>query len=109
MSTSVVAEAQPFPQNTVHFCVHSAADAGALSRVIEYFALNNLLPDTVRSRRFVDGELVIDIKIKGLDDHRVAVITNKLRANVLVFSVAVEVVAIGLDLEDFHRARGAAA
>lgn len=84
----------------VHFSVQAAADPAALSRVIEYFALNTILPETVRCRRYVDGDLVIDVKVKGLDEQRVSILANKLRSCVLVFSVAVEWMAVGSDRRD---------
>jgi len=93
--------------STFHFTIRAVADPAALSRVVEYFALNNILPDTVRARHYVDGDLAIDINVRGLDDQRASVIANKLRSNVLVFSVALEVMAVGAGLQEFRLARSA--
>lgn len=102
MSIAVAAQREPVFPTTVHFTVSAAADPAALSRVVEFFALNDILPEVVRSRRFDGGLLTIDIKVRGLDDRRAGVIANKIRVSVLVFSVAVETIAIGADLADRH-------
>lgn len=81
---------QSFAPEYAHFVVQACADPATLIRVVEYFALNNILPDLVRSRCFVDGDLVIDIKVRGLEDQRAAVILQKLRASVLVINVTLE-------------------
>lgn len=83
--------------NLVHFAVRTLADPAALSRVVEFFALQNILPELVRARRFVDGELVIDIKVRNLDEQRSSVIANKLCSCVLVCNVAVEFLAVSPD------------
>ncbi len=100
MSTAVAAQQELVSLNTVHFTVSAAADPAALSRVVEFFALNDILPELVRSRRFNGGLLTIDIKARGLDDRRAGVIAEKIRASVLVYSVAVETIAVGADLGD---------
>lgn len=103
MSTPDPARKGPFNDNSrhsgnlVHFVVQALADPAALSRVVEFFALQNILPELVRARRFVDGELVIDIKVRNLDESRSAVIANKLGSCVLVSNVTVEVLAVGRD------------
>ena len=104
MSTAVAAQREPAFSNTVHFTVSAAADPAALSRVVEFFALNDILPEVVRSRRFDGGMLTIDIKVRGLDDRRAGVLAEKIRASVLVFSVAVEHIVVGGGLAD-HRLR----
>lgn len=98
MSTAVAAQREPVSLNTVHFTVSAAADPAALSRVVEFFALNDILPEVVRARRFEGGLLAIDVKVRGLDDRRAGVIAEKIRASVLVFSVGVETIAVGADL-----------
>ncbi len=79
--------------NLVHFEVRALADPAALSRVVEFFAAQNILPELVRARRFVGGELVIDVKVRDLDEQRSSVIANKLAASVLVCNVGVEILA----------------
>lgn len=95
--------------NLVHFAVRTQADPAALSRVVEFFALQNILPELVRARRFVDGELVIDIKVRDLDEQRSAVIANKLRSCVLVCNVAVEFLIVSRDGHVLAPARRSAA
>lgn len=115
MSTLVLApcEAQSssavLPEAVAHFAIHAAADPAALTRVIEHFALGNILPETVRCRRYVDGDLTIDIKVKGLDEKRASVIANKLQASVLVFNVAFEWLAVSQDRRDERPVRDVAA
>ncbi|MDA5193142.1 hypothetical protein [Govanella unica] len=107
-SDPVVLSQPASPPDCVHFCVQAAADSATLSRVLEYFALNNILPETVRSRRFVDGNLVIDLKVKDLDEKRVSVIANKLRSSVLVFGVTVEWISAGQGRQDSGAMRAVA-
>ncbi|RMF11184.1 MAG: hypothetical protein D6763_03820 [Alphaproteobacteria bacterium] len=85
--------------------MRAAADPATLSRVIEHFALLNIVPETVKARRFNGGALVIDLKVKGLAGDRIDIIARKLRAMVLVHGVAVEVFAAGCDLDDYRAAR----
>lgn len=79
----------------VQFSVQACADPNALLRVVEFFSVNSILPDLVRSRRFKEGDVVIDVRVRGLDDQKVMVIANKLRSCVLVHGVTVEVLAVG--------------
>lgn len=97
MSTPNPAQSEPSFQDSFHFCVRAVADPAALSRVIEFFALNSILPDVVKARRFVNGDLTIDIKVCGMDEAKAAVVANKLRASVLVYGVTTEVVTARLD------------
>jgi len=92
---------------TACFCVRTEADPSSLSRLIEFFALLNVVPDSFRSRRFADGSMVVNLKVRGLSDDRVAVIANKLRSTVVVHSVATEIFAVGGDLEDYRLAHSA--
>lgn len=105
MSTPYPAQSEPSSRDSFHFCVQAVADPAALSRVIEFFALNAILPDVVRARRYVDGELTIDIKVCGIDEARASVIAHKLRASVLVHSVVMEVLTARLDRRDYQLAQ----
>ncbi len=106
--TALAANLQSHQNSTVHFTVQATADPATLSRVVEYFALNNILPETVRCRHFVNGNLVIDIRVKGLDDQRVSILANKLRSCVLVYGVGVEVLAVGTYLDEYRATRAVA-
>lgn len=104
---SSVSDPSPAPCPTVAcFHMRTEADPAALSRVIEHFALLNVVPDMVKARRFADNSMIVDIKVHGLTDERVEVIGHKLRAVVVVHSVTVDVFAVGCDLEDYRVAHG---
>jgi hypothetical protein len=107
MSTLETSSHSTVDSRTACFSVRTEADPSALSRLIEFFALLNVVPDSFRSRRFSDGSLVVNLKVRGLSDDRVAVIANKLRSTVVVHSVATEIFAVGGDLEDYRLAQSA--
>lgn len=102
MSTPECSSTNPFGETTACFSVRTEADPSALSRVVEFFALLNLVPDSVRARRFADNTMLFTLKVRGLSDHRIEVITHKLRSVVIVSSVSVEVFAVGGDLADYR-------
>lgn len=105
LSDTVTEFAPPLQAGVACFCLRVEADPAALSRVIEHFALLNVVPDLVRARRCADGSMVVDIKVRGLCDDRVSVIAHKLRSVVVVHSVGVEVFAVGTDLESYQLAK----
>lgn len=88
-----------FPE-VVCFSVAAVAEAGTLSRVIEYFALNDIVPDFVRARRYVTGKMIIDIRVAGLEAQRANIIAHKIRNCVLVHSVAMEAVSVAAQGRD---------
>ncbi len=50
-----------------HFSVRAAADSSVLSRVVELFALRDLLPERIRcERRADDAGVAIDLEVRGL-------------------------------------------
>lgn len=107
MSTQEFSEDSSVHRSTACFSLRTEADPAALSRVIEHFALLNVVPDSIKARRFNGGGMVIDLKVRGLSDERIEIIAHKLRSVVVVHSVAVEVFAVGGDLEDYRLARSA--
>ncbi len=107
MSTPNFSESSSVHRSTACFSLRAEADPATLSRVIEYFAVLNVVPDSVKARRFNGGSMVIDLKVRGLSDDRIDIITHKLRSLVLVHGVTVEVFAAGCDLEDYWLAHSA--
>lgn len=86
--------AQPVSHQRVaqdaHFAVVTQADPAALPRVLEHFALRDLVPSEVRVARQPGhdstGDLAISIRVGGLDAATTGVITRKLGAMVCVRS-----------------------
>ncbi|MFO1260979.1 MAG: hypothetical protein U1E68_07870 [Sphingomonadaceae bacterium] len=70
----------------MRFEVRTLADAQALSRVLEHFALRTLLLDRVEATR--DGDMLnIILEIAGLDEPLAQMIVEKIRASVMVLEV----------------------
>lgn len=65
------------------FDIRTVADAQAVSRVLEHFALRTLLPDRVEAVRNGDV-LEISLEMAGLDEPLAQLIVEKIRACVLV-------------------------
>lgn len=64
------------------FAIRSAADPGALSRVVELFAKRGLVPKSVHARLAGAGDeasLLIDVQIDGLDPDLAERIADALR------------------------------
>ena len=99
----------PLCQSCVSFTVTAEAEPSVLSRVIEYFVVLNILPDSVRLRRYTDGHLEIVVKARGLDQERVEVIAHKLRQIVTVRQVFTEVFAVGGDINHYRERQQLAA
>lgn len=74
------------------FCVRSAVDPSVLSRVVELFALRDLVPHAVSSR--LDGrrepELRIDVDVCGLADNEAEHIARRIDQFMPVISVLLE-------------------
>lgn len=62
------------------YCVSAAVDPSALSRVIELFALRDLVPARVSSRLVegTDPELRIDVDVAGLADQEAEHVARRL-------------------------------
>ncbi|MFO1260749.1 MAG: hypothetical protein U1E68_06705 [Sphingomonadaceae bacterium] len=74
----------------MRFTVRTAADAQALSRVLEHFALRMLLPERVEAVR--NGEVVdISLEMDRLDETTARLIVGKIRSSVLVLDAALSV------------------
>lgn len=74
----------------MRFTVRTVADAQALSRVLEYFALRISLPDRVEA--VLDGDVLnISVEMEGLDEALAQLIVEKIRASVLVLDAALSV------------------
>jgi len=75
---------------TVHFSIAAENSPGTLPRILELFALRGITPEQVKCHKYNQGNLSIDVFIKGLSHQEQAVILQKIAAQVLVFSVKQE-------------------
>ncbi len=92
------AESSPDPTSLTpmapayRFRVRAAVDPSVLSRVVELFALRDLVPHGVSSR--LDGrrepELRIDVEVRGLADHEAEHIARRIDQFMPVISVLLE-------------------
>lgn len=98
-----------FSASSACFTVVADADPSVLSRVVEYFVVLDITPDSVRSRRYVDGHLEITVKARGMNEPRIDLMANKLRQIVAVRHVSVEIYAVGGDINDYREMQLAAA
>lgn len=72
----------------MRFDIRTTADAQALSRVLEHFALRILLPDRVEAIR--DGDtLVIALEVETIDEPLAQMIVEKIRASVMVLEASI--------------------
>ncbi len=74
---------------TAHFEVAAMAEPGVLIRILELYALRDLVPHRVRSR-IVGDRLLIEVEVAEVDDGEAERIAAKIRANVLVTSVRLQ-------------------
>lgn len=74
------------------YCVSAAVDPSALSRVIELFALRDLVPSRVSSRLVegTDPELRIDLDVAGLEDQEAEHLARRLGQFPCVLRVLVD-------------------
>ena len=74
------------------FCVRSAVDPSVLSRVVELFALRDLVPHAVSSRLDDrrEPELRIDVDVCGLGDNEAEHIARRIDQFMPVISVLLE-------------------
>jgi|GEM_PF-2226811 len=91
MSTPNTTPSSPL-NSTVHFFIQAENDPASLSRVLELFAMRNITPNKVRSSKFRDGNLSIDVSVCDLNDHEKNIIHAKLHEQVLVHTVRNEVI-----------------
>jgi hypothetical protein len=71
--------------------VRAVHDPASLPRVLELFALRNLVPDRVDCRANGAGYLDIVLEVPGLDDHDAGVLERKLGQLVTTDSVSAEI------------------
>ena len=67
--------------------VETMADPGALSRILELFALNNFVPETVSAYRTCDALMRVELSVCDVDYMRARVISSKLAQIITVRSV----------------------
>ncbi len=84
------------PPDTVHYSITSDAHPGALSCVLEIFALRNIIPDMLKASKYRQngnqaGCLSIDIHITGPDPIEQEIIFHKLAAQVSVQNIREEI------------------
>jgi hypothetical protein len=60
--------------------VTTLAEPGAPSRVLEFYALNGLIPESIEMRRISDEELMMEVTLAGLDYCRARLIASKIEA-----------------------------
>ena len=77
---------------THYFQIQSEAEASALSRVLELFALRDLIPNEVICKRIPDGDgsLHIHIAIDGMPPHQAANVAARLRNIIPIPRVVLE-------------------
>ncbi len=78
---------------THHFLIQAEPEASVLSRVLELFALRDLLPTEVSCKRSGDdgaGDLHIHIVIAGLPPEKAAHLTARMRNIIPVTRVVLE-------------------
>lgn len=74
---------------TARYEVAALADPGILIRILELFALRDLVPHRVKSRTLAD-RLLINVDVADVDDGEAERVAAKMRANVLVMSVRLQ-------------------
>ena len=78
------------------------ADPSVLSRVVEHFVVLDILPDTLKLRRYIDGAVEISVKVRGLDEARLDLVARKLRQIVTVRQVGLEIFSVGGDIAEYR-------
>jgi hypothetical protein len=76
---------------TVKYHITTDCDPASLSRVLELFALRGMIPSHVRSNKYNDDLLSIEIHITNVTDKEAQVILEKLHAQILVRFANIEV------------------
>jgi acetolactate synthase small subunit len=70
--------------------ISTAADASALSRVLELFALRGMVPDEVTCKRTGVDELHIHIAVRDLGENKAANLAARMRNIIPVMRVVLE-------------------
>jgi len=78
---------------TARYELAAMVDPGVLIRILELFALRNLVPHRVKSRTLGD-RLLIEVDVADVDDSEAERVAAKMRANVLVVSVRLQQVEL---------------
>lgn len=76
---------------TVKYHITTDCDPQGLSRVLELFSLRGMIPSHVRSNKYNDDLLSIDIHITNITDKEAQIILEKLHTQVLVRFVNIEI------------------
>lgn len=80
--------------HSVRYSVHAVHDPASLLRVLELFALRNLVPHKVDCQADDAGFLDIVLEVPGLNDHDAGVLERKLGQLVTTDSVSAEIVQV---------------
>ena len=78
-----------FDAVTATYSVRASSNPHVVCRLLGLFAQQDLVPSLVRVRRLAD-DMFVTIQQAEIDEHRAEVIAEKMRAMVLVASVALE-------------------
>lgn len=67
--------------------VVTAHEPGAVSRVLEFFALNSYAPESLHAHRVGEDEMALEVTVSDLEYARARVIASKIRQLVVVRDV----------------------
>jgi hypothetical protein len=73
------------------FAVRAVHEPNTLSRILEFFALNDITPATLQATKIGDGMQNIEVTCSDVDSHRAEIIANKIRQMVTVRTARLEV------------------
>lgn len=73
------------------FAVRAMHEANTLSRILEFFALNDITPSTLQATKVGDGMQNIEVTCSDVDSRRAEIIANKIRQMVTVRTASLEV------------------
>lgn len=72
------------------FSVKATHEASTLSRILEFFALNDITPSTLHANKLDADYQRIEVTCSDIDTHRAEVIANKIRQLVSVRTANLE-------------------
>jgi len=72
------------------FEVKATVEPSSLSRILEFFALNNITPATMQANKLDENFQHIEVVCTDIDNHRAEVIANKIRQLVSVRTARLE-------------------
>ena len=78
---------------TASYTVSADSDPGVLIRLLDLFALRDIVPSRVRCRA-IDDRLAVEIEAAGIDEQEAELIAGKMRAMVAVSCVRLEQMAL---------------